>query len=158
MDAYVATLLGGEAWDLCWELGWAKNSIRLSTQVPRECFLHKIIKIHNITQHLVLVSVGPLEYDSWVLIKLCRQTRMLIELPTSDLVIFRGSTSPSNVISNLIEYKPCFNGSFKLKIGTFTHGMPSLHLHYVYTTWNISGDIIALMGAPSFPKNPLSLD
>jgi hypothetical protein len=25
MDAYVATLVGGEAWDLCWELGRAKN-------------------------------------------------------------------------------------------------------------------------------------
>ena len=25
MDAYMATLFGGEAWDLCWELGQAKS-------------------------------------------------------------------------------------------------------------------------------------
>ena len=24
MDAYMASLFGGEAWDLCWELGQAK--------------------------------------------------------------------------------------------------------------------------------------
>ena len=25
MNAYMATLFGGEAWNLCWELGWAKR-------------------------------------------------------------------------------------------------------------------------------------
>ena len=27
MDAYMATLFGGEAWDLCWGLGWAKKKL-----------------------------------------------------------------------------------------------------------------------------------
>jgi hypothetical protein len=44
MDAYMATLFGGEAWDLCWELDRAKRQTRLSTQDQQVC-LHKIIKI-----------------------------------------------------------------------------------------------------------------
>ena len=27
MDAYMATIIWGEAWDLCWELGWAKTNL-----------------------------------------------------------------------------------------------------------------------------------
>jgi hypothetical protein len=157
MDAYVATLLGGEAWDLCWELGWAKNWIQLSTQVPRECFLHKIIKIHNITQHLVLVSVGPLEYDSWMLIKLCRQTRMVTKLPTSDLVIFRGSTSPSNVLSNFFEYKPCFNGSFKLKNWDFYTWNAVTALKLCLHNLKYFGGYCCVDGSALFPQQPFFL-
>ena len=44
MDAYMATLFGGEAWDLCYKLGQAESKTQFSTQVPRT-LLHKIIKI-----------------------------------------------------------------------------------------------------------------
>ena len=63
MDAYMATLSIGEAWDLCWELGHKKNYTQLSTQVLRQnnqdpTFMminhfkwlleaHNIIQIHN---------------------------------------------------------------------------------------------------------------
>ena len=41
MDAYMATLFGGEAWDLCWQLGWTKSRIQLSTQVIWRILLEK---------------------------------------------------------------------------------------------------------------------
>ena len=44
MDAYMATFFGGEAWDVCWDVGSTKSQTQLSTKVPRS-FLHKIIKI-----------------------------------------------------------------------------------------------------------------
>ena len=42
MDAYMATLFGGQTWDLCWELGQAKKLARaqLSTQVQRISFAY----------------------------------------------------------------------------------------------------------------------
>jgi hypothetical protein len=40
MHAYMATLFEGEAWDLCCELGRAKNWTQLSTQLP-QIFVHK---------------------------------------------------------------------------------------------------------------------
>ena len=46
MNAYMATLFEGEAWDLCWELGLAKKKYaQLSTQVPQISILHEIVKI-----------------------------------------------------------------------------------------------------------------
>ena len=42
--AYMATLFGGEAWELCYELGQTKSDTQLSTQVP-QIFVHKKIKI-----------------------------------------------------------------------------------------------------------------
>jgi hypothetical protein len=37
MDAYMATFIGGEAWDLCWKLGQTKSYTHLSTK-SCECF------------------------------------------------------------------------------------------------------------------------
>ena len=44
IDAYMATLFGGEVWDLRWQLGQAKSWTQLSTQIPW-IVLHKIINI-----------------------------------------------------------------------------------------------------------------
>ena len=44
-DAYMVTLCGGEAWDLCWELGREKNQTQLLTQVPLILY-HKIMRSH----------------------------------------------------------------------------------------------------------------
>ena len=43
MDAHMATLFGGEAWDLCFKLGRAMSKTQLSPQVP-QILLHIIIK------------------------------------------------------------------------------------------------------------------
>ena len=55
-NAYMATLFGDEAWDLCWDLDRAKSQTQLSTQDQQVC-LHKIIKIQfrmNI-KHILMI-------------------------------------------------------------------------------------------------------
>ena len=52
--AHVATLFGGEAHDLCWELGWAKSYTQLSTQVAWNNQNPTIMIIN----HILMVSWG----------------------------------------------------------------------------------------------------
>jgi hypothetical protein len=44
LDTYMATLLGGEALDLCWRLDRPKSLTQLSTQIL-QLFMHKMTKI-----------------------------------------------------------------------------------------------------------------
>jgi hypothetical protein len=59
MDAYMAALFGGEAWDLCCELGRGQSETQLSTQVL-QILLHKVIKIRllMIFNHILVITRG----------------------------------------------------------------------------------------------------
>ena len=53
MNTCMATLFGGEAWDLCYKLGRAKSETQFSTQVPR-ILLHRIVKIRRLYLYLTM--------------------------------------------------------------------------------------------------------
>ena len=64
MNACMATLFGGEAWDLFYKLGWAIGETQFSTQVPR-ILLHKIVKIRQLYLYLTIYVSDFWRLASW---------------------------------------------------------------------------------------------